>query len=70
VDNAIAFFYLGESSSEVRTPLDARQLADSVSGDYSHQYEAVSESNSQDFEVPIPSGRLGCGGRGLRGDLQ
>jgi hypothetical protein len=61
VDNAIAFFYPGESSFEA-CPLDARQSADHVSGDYSHQYEIIGESNAQNFEVRIPPGRLGCGG--------
>jgi hypothetical protein len=46
-------------------PLDARQSANKVSRDYSHQYEVVGESNSQDFEDPIPLGRLGRSGRGL-----
>jgi hypothetical protein len=48
----IAFFYPGESSS--KAPPDARQSTDKVSGDYSCQYEAVSESKSQDFDVPTP----------------
>jgi hypothetical protein len=51
-------------------PPDARQFANKVSGDNSHQYEIVRKSNSQDFDVPIPPGRHGRGGRGLRGDLQ
>jgi hypothetical protein len=55
VNNVIAFFYPGESSFEARPP-DARQPADKVSGDYSHQYEVVGESNSKYFEVPIPPG--------------
>jgi hypothetical protein len=70
VDNTVAFFYPGESSSRARPPPDARQSADKVSGDYSRQYEAVSESNSQDLEVPIPPSRLGHSERGLCGDLQ
>jgi hypothetical protein len=37
VDNVVAFFYPGPK---------ARQSIDNVSGDYSHQYEVVSESNS------------------------
>jgi hypothetical protein len=51
-------------------PPYARQSIDKVSEDYSRQYEVVGESNCQDFEVPIPLGWLGCGGRGLHGDLQ
>jgi hypothetical protein len=50
-------------------PPDARQSADKVLGDYSHQYEVVNESNSRDFEVPIPPGQLGHCGRGLHSDL-
>jgi hypothetical protein len=69
VDNAVAFFYLGSPPTE-HAPLDARQSTDKDSGDYSHQYEVVGESNSRDFEVPIPLGQLGCGGRGLHGDMQ
>jgi hypothetical protein len=69
VGNAVAFFYPGESSSEVPPP-DAKQPTDKVSGDNSRQHEAVSEHNSWDFDVPIPSGRLGRSGRGLRSDLQ
>jgi hypothetical protein len=64
----VAFFYPGESSSGA--PPDARQSTDKVSRDYSRQCEAVSESNSMNFEAPIPPGQLGHGGRGLRGDLQ
>jgi hypothetical protein len=61
VNNTVAFFYPGESSSTVRTPqmLDS---ADEVSGDYSHQCETVGESNSQNLEVSIPLSRL-RGGR-------
>jgi hypothetical protein len=57
----IAFFYLAESPSEARGP-DARQSASKVSEDYFRLYEAIGESNSQDFDVPIPPGRLGHGG--------
>jgi hypothetical protein len=57
VDNAVAFFYQGESS-EAPHPRDARQSAHKVSRNYSCQYEAVSESNSQDFEVSIPRADL------------
>jgi hypothetical protein len=46
----------------MRAPLDARQPADKVLGDFSRQYEAVNEPNSQDFEVPIPLCQLGPGG--------
>jgi hypothetical protein len=56
VDNAIAFFYPGESSFEV--PPDARHIGDKVLGDYSHQYESVSKPNSWDFDVPIPRADL------------
>jgi hypothetical protein len=53
-------------SSTLASPLKrapyARQSIDKVSRDYSCQYVAVSESNSQDFEVPIPLGRHGRGG--------
>jgi hypothetical protein len=62
VDNVVAFFYPSESSSEVCAPPDARQTADEISGDYSHQYETVGESNPRDPKVPIPLSRLGCSG--------
>jgi hypothetical protein len=53
-----------------RVPPDARQSTDKVSGDYSRQFEVVGESNSWDFEVPIPPGQLGYSGQELHGDLQ
>jgi hypothetical protein len=40
------------------SPLDSRQCADKVSRDHSCQYEVAGESNTQDFEVPIPLGHL------------
>jgi hypothetical protein len=46
-------------------PPDFRQSVDRVSRDYSRQYEAVDESNSHDFEVPISTGRHGHGGEGF-----
>jgi hypothetical protein len=46
-------------------PPDARQSAEKVSRNYSSQYEAVGESDSQDFDVPIPTGRLGRCGQGF-----
>jgi hypothetical protein len=58
-DNAIAFFYPGESTPKHVPP---RQPANSVSGDYSRQYEAIGESNSWDFEVPIPQADLDMAG--------
>jgi hypothetical protein len=48
-----------------RVPPDARQTADMVSGDYSHQYETVDESNSQDFEVLVPRADLDTVGEGF-----
>jgi hypothetical protein len=46
-------------------PPKPRQTADKVSGDYSHQYETISESNSWDFEVPIPPANLDVAGEGF-----
>jgi hypothetical protein len=48
-----------------RAPPEARQTTDKVSGDYSHQYETISESNSWDFEVPIPPANLDVAGEGF-----
>jgi hypothetical protein len=64
VDNMIAFFYWRVLLQSACPPPDARQSVDKVSGDYSysHQYEAVDESNSQDFEVPISTDQHGLGG--------
>jgi hypothetical protein len=62
VDNTIAFFYPGESSSKVRAPLDARQSADNVLGDYSYQYEVVDESS-------LDAGWLGHGRQELCSNL-
>jgi hypothetical protein len=61
VDYAVTFFYPGESSDVCATP-NARQLADAALGDHSHQYEAVSEPNSQDLEVPTTQSQVECGG--------
>jgi hypothetical protein len=55
VDNAIAFFYPGESSSEARTP----QMLDSQS---TRSQETIVQSNSRNPEVSIPQSRLGRDG--------
>jgi hypothetical protein len=64
VDNAIAFFYLDESSSEARPP-DARQSAIKVSGDYSRQYETAASLPLGIFKSLYPWANLDTTGEGF-----
>jgi hypothetical protein len=44
---------------------DARQSADEVLGDYSHQYETIDECHSRNPEVSIPQADLDAVGEGF-----